>query len=110
MADIFDMTKTELQEFLITRGMKKFRADQIFHYIYKQHIFSWDDMVLLPKGDREKLKAELPIYFPEILAGQRVTVRYQSGTDRMSRTMTRVEGRTMNSAGPMAEGEPLCQS
>lgn len=68
MADIFDMTKTELQEFLVTRGMKKFRADQIFHYIYKQHIFSWDDMVLLPKGDREKLKAELPICFPEILS------------------------------------------
>ena len=39
-----------------------------------------------------------------------VKVRYQSGTDRMSRTMTRVEGRTMNSAGPVAEGEPLCQS
>ena len=68
MADIFDMTKTELQEFLVARGMKKFRADQIFHYIYKQHIFSWDDMVLLPKGDREKLKAELPICFPEILS------------------------------------------
>ena len=68
MADIFDMTKTELQAFLVARGMKKFRADQIFHYIYKQHIFSWDDMVLLPKGDRETLKAELPIYFPEILS------------------------------------------
>ncbi|WP_317381871.1 23S rRNA (adenine(2503)-C(2))-methyltransferase RlmN [Megasphaera stantonii] len=68
MADIFDMTKTELQEFLLAQGMKKFRADQIFHYIYKQHIFSWDDMVLLPKGDREKLKTELPIYFPEILS------------------------------------------
>lgn len=50
MADIFDMTKTELQAFLVARGMKKFRADQIFHYIYKQHIFSWDDMVLLPKN------------------------------------------------------------
>lgn len=57
----------------------------------------------------EILNGKIPC-FPEILAGQRVTVRYQSGTDRMSRTMTRVEGRTMNSAGPMAEGEPLCQS
>lgn len=68
MADIFDMTKKELQEFLTARGMKKFRADQIFHYLYKQQIFSWDDMVLLPKQDREVLKQELPIFFPNILS------------------------------------------
>lgn len=68
MADIFDMTKAELQEFLTARGMKKFRADQIFHYIYKQQVFAWDDMVLLPKRDREVLKKDLPIFFPSILS------------------------------------------
>jgi 23S rRNA (adenine2503-C2)-methyltransferase len=70
MADIFEMTKAELQEFLVANGMKKFRADQIFHYIYKQGITSWDDMVLLPKADRMKLNDVLPIYFPEIEAQQ----------------------------------------
>ena len=40
----------------------------------------------------EILNGKIPS-FPEILAGQRVMV-----------------GRTMNSAGPVAEGEPLCQS
>lgn len=68
MAYILDMTKAELQEFLLAQGMKKFRADQIFHYIYKQQIFSWDDMVLLPKKDRETLKAVLPFYFPEVVS------------------------------------------
>lgn len=53
MSNVFDMTKKELQAFLVAQGMKKFRADQIFHYIYKQNIFSWNDMVLLPKKDRE---------------------------------------------------------
>lgn len=66
MADIFDMTKGELQEFLVANGMKKFRADQIFHYIYKQGITDWDDMVLLPKKDRDILNERLPIYFPVI--------------------------------------------
>ena len=56
MSNVFDMTKKELQAFLVAQGMKKFRADQIFHYIYKQNIFSWNDMVLLPKKDREQLK------------------------------------------------------
>lgn len=35
MSNVFDMTKKELQAFLVAQGMKKFRADQIFHYIYK---------------------------------------------------------------------------
>lgn len=39
MSNVFDMTKKELQAFLVAQGMKKFRADQIFHYIYKQNIF-----------------------------------------------------------------------
>lgn len=70
MVDIFEMTKAELQEFLVANGMKKFRADQIFHYIYQQGITSWDDMVLLPKADRTKLNEVLPIYFPAIDAKQ----------------------------------------
>ena len=37
MSNVFDMTKKELQAFLVAQGMKKFRADQIFHYIYKQN-------------------------------------------------------------------------
>ena len=36
MMNLFDMTKKDLQDFLVAQGMKKFRADQIFHYIYKQ--------------------------------------------------------------------------
>lgn len=68
MADIFSMTKAELQAFLVERGMKKFRADQIFHYIYQEYKFSWDDMVLLPKKDRAILQEELPIYVPTIVS------------------------------------------
>lgn len=68
MNNLFDMTKKELQTFLVAQGMKKFRADQIFHYVYKENIFSWDEMVLLPKKDRQLLKDVLPIHFPEIVS------------------------------------------
>lgn len=68
MTDIFSMDKAGLQAFLVDKGMKKFRADQIFHYIYKEHVFSWDDMALLPKKDRTVLQEELPIYMPTIVS------------------------------------------
>ena len=61
MNDIFAMNRADLQAFLVERGIKKFRADQILHYIYKQNVFSWHEMTLLPQGDRETLAGELPI-------------------------------------------------
>ena len=64
MNDIFAMNRADLQAFLVERGIKKFRADQTLHYIYKQHVFSWHEMTLLPQGDRETLAGELPICFP----------------------------------------------
>lgn len=68
MADIFGMSKVDLQRFLLERGMKKFRADQIFHYLYKEHILDWKDMVLLPQKDRAILERELPIYVPSVVS------------------------------------------
>ena len=46
MNDIFAMNRPALQDFLFSQGMKKFRADQILHYIYKEHVYDWDDMLL----------------------------------------------------------------
>lgn len=68
MADVLSMTKPELQDFLVANGMKKFRADQIFHYIYKEGITDWQDMVLLPKKDRAVLSGLLPFAVPEIVS------------------------------------------
>ena len=42
MNDIFSMTKGQLQDILVEAGIKKFRADQIFHgmrwYFYRKRI------------------------------------------------------------------------
>lgn len=70
MNDIFAMNRPALQDFLFSQGMKKFRADQILHYIYKEHIYDWDDMLLLPKSDRTLLKKELPLYVPAVVDKQ----------------------------------------
>ena len=68
MTDILSMNKPALEEFLLGEGLKKFRASQIFHYIYKQGILDWDSMNLLPKSDRQVLQDKLPFYIPEIVS------------------------------------------
>lgn len=68
MLSLLDFTLPELQQFLEAHSIKKFRAKQIFHYVYKQDITVWEDMVQLPKQDRQKLQNLLEIYIPPIVS------------------------------------------
>lgn len=56
MKNIKDYNLDELQEELINMGEKKFRAEQIFKWIYKEKVKSFDEMTNLSIGLREKLK------------------------------------------------------
>ena len=68
MTDILSMTKEELAAFLVEKGIQKFRSQQIFHYLYKESIWDWQSMRLLPQKDRDLLEQELPIYIPTVLS------------------------------------------
>ena len=106
MMNLFSMTKKELQDFLVAQGMKKFRADQIFHYIYKQSVFSWDDMVLLPQKDRDILKEVLPISMPEVVS------RLDAPDGRTVKLLLRLEdGQTVETVLMMHDyGNSICVS
>lgn len=56
MKNIKDYNLDELQEELTNMGEKKFRAEQIFKWIYKEKVKSFDEMTNLSIELREKLK------------------------------------------------------
>lgn len=56
MKNIKDYNLDELQEELINMGEKKFRAEQIFKWIYKEKVKSFDEMTNISIELREKLK------------------------------------------------------
>ena len=56
MKNIKDYNRDELEEDLINMGEKKFRAEQIFKWIYKEKVKSFDEMTNLSIELREKLK------------------------------------------------------
>ena len=56
MKNIKDYNLDELHEELINIGEKKFRAEQIFKWIYKEKVKSFDEMTNLSIELREKLK------------------------------------------------------
>ena len=44
MRNIYDYTKEELEEYFINIGDKKFRANQVYEFLYKKRVKSFDDM------------------------------------------------------------------
>lgn len=58
MKNIKDFTITELKEELTKLGEKPYRADQIYKWLYKENVTSFDEMTDLSLELREKLKKE----------------------------------------------------
>lgn len=51
-------------------GEKKYRAEQIFHWIYKENVTSFDEMTNLPESLREKLKENFDLHVFKIIRKQ----------------------------------------
>ncbi|MBP3816509.1 MAG: 23S rRNA (adenine(2503)-C(2))-methyltransferase RlmN [Firmicutes bacterium] len=66
MINILDYTIKEFEEFIEKLGQPKFRARQVFDWIYKG-VSSFDEMSNLPKDLRERLEKEAEIGLPEVV-------------------------------------------
>ncbi len=58
---IYDLTFEDLVSFLKDKGYKKYRADQIWHWLYKQKVSTFYDMNNLPQGLIELLDEHFDI-------------------------------------------------
>jgi 23S rRNA (adenine2503-C2)-methyltransferase len=58
---LYDLTLAELEEWLRERGQSAFRATQVFNWVYRHHVSTFDQMTNLPAGVRAMLAAELPL-------------------------------------------------
>lgn len=66
LISLIGLTKEELVDVLKNFDVQKFRANQIWNWIYFQGVTSFDDMTNLSKDLREKLKEHCTIQRPEI--------------------------------------------
>ena len=58
MVDIKSMDIKELTDYIVSLGEKKFRAGQIYDWMHKKLVTSFDEMSSLPVSLRERLKKE----------------------------------------------------
>lgn len=65
--NIYDMTLEKLENYFIENDIKKFKATQIFEWLYKKRINDFNLMTNLGKDLIEKLKQEFKIHEIEII-------------------------------------------
>lgn len=63
-------TLNELQELLLTEGEKKFRATQIFDWLYKQRASSYDEMRNISQRTKSILAKQYPFTYPSLVHKQ----------------------------------------
>lgn len=61
MKSIYDYTQEQLIDLFIAMGEKKFRATQVFEWLYRHCILSFDDMKNISQDLRNKLKQDYTI-------------------------------------------------
>ena len=67
MSSIYNLTYEELLNYLLDLGYKKFTADQIFDWLYKKRVSSFDEMTNLKKKLITKLKEDFTIGLLELV-------------------------------------------
>ena len=58
MINIFGLTIEELEEYFLSIGEKKFKAVQLYSWIYGKRVSSFDEMSDMKKTVIEKLKTD----------------------------------------------------
>ena len=69
-AELYDLTYAQLSELLAGWGEPRFRADQIWHWLYRSLVDDFEGMTNLPKGLRQRLASETGLDLLTVLTEQ----------------------------------------
>lgn len=70
MIELLGKSLSELQDIFVTHKIQKFRAKQFMDYIYKRHIFDFNEMVQFPKDLRQWLLENCKVSIPKVISEQ----------------------------------------
>lgn len=62
MRNIYDLTLKELEDYFISIGDKKFRAVQVYDFLYKKRVKNIDEMINVGNNIKERLKNDFDMF------------------------------------------------
>lgn len=68
--NLLGLSRKKMEEYFLSIGEKKFRAEQVLKWIHHHRVDNFDEMTNVSKALREKLQATAEIRGPEIVSSQ----------------------------------------
>lgn len=68
MVNLLNLTKAEMRDWMVSLGEPAYRVSQIERWIYREHVWDFDDMTDLPRAFRARLANEASVGIPETVA------------------------------------------
>jgi 23S rRNA (adenine2503-C2)-methyltransferase len=65
--DLAELSLTDLESWVVSQGLPRFRARQVFRWVWKRGATSYEEMSDLPRDLRARLAAELPFSTPAVV-------------------------------------------
>ena len=65
--ELLGMSLEEMEQTVVNLGLPRFRARQIYHWLYKHHVHSFYQMNNLPKELRQFLDKKVSITVPRVI-------------------------------------------
>ena len=80
--NLLNLNQQELEEFVVSLGMKKFYGKQLFNWLHKKIVRDLNEVTNLSLKDRELLteKAYIPFSLDSISRAFKTFVRFKSGS------------------------------
>ena len=66
MNNIFGMTRKALEDYFIAIGEKKFKAVQVYEWLYQKRVFAIDEFSNIKKETQERMKQDFATHFIQI--------------------------------------------
>lgn len=66
MNNIFGMTRKALEDYFIAIGEKKFKAVQVYEWLYQKRVFAIDEFSNIKKETQERMKQDFDTHFIQI--------------------------------------------
>lgn len=70
MRNIYDLTKEEFEEYFLSINDKKFRATQIYEFLYKKRVKSIDECVNIGNNIKDRIKNDFDFFMIKLLIKQ----------------------------------------
>ena len=70
MRNIYDLTKEEFEEYFVSINDKKFRATQIYEFLYKKRVKSIDECNNIGNNIKDRIKKDFDFYVIKLLVKQ----------------------------------------